>query len=180
MADALCIPAELLIPATPELLTDWCGPVWWSGRLWASLGAFLTPDGPVVTLAPLAAASVLAPLTHADLHEVRMPLARAEVRDRVVRVLASRLGHAGERPEVLLTEDGYSIVVGDVLDADGHMYVWDRNGNPARVGRVAVPALVAVPSLADLDPTDDTRLPDGSRRVDAVALGRVWLEVCGG
>ena len=33
--------------------------------------------------------------------------------------------------------------------------------------------------LADLDPNDDTRLPDGSRRVDAEALRRVVLHVAG-
>ena len=37
-----------------------------------------------------------------------------------------------------------------------------------------------VPTLADLDPTDDTRLPDGSRRVDAIALGRVAVHVARG
>jgi hypothetical protein len=34
-----------------------------------------------------------------------------------------------------------------------------------------------VPALDDLDPADDTRLPDGSRRVDAIALGRVCRHV---
>ena len=33
--------------------------------------------------------------------------------------------------------------------------------------------------LADLNPNDDTRLPDGSRRVDAEALRRVVLHVAG-
>ena len=33
--------------------------------------------------------------------------------------------------------------------------------------------------LADLDPNDDTRLPDGSRRVDAEALRRAVLHVAG-
>jgi hypothetical protein len=36
-----------------------------------------------------------------------------------------------------------------------------------------------VPALDDLDPADDTRLPDGSRRVDAIALGRVCRHVAG-
>ena len=36
-----------------------------------------------------------------------------------------------------------------------------------------VTGLVVVPALAHLDPTDDTRLPDGSRRVDALALKAV-------
>lgn len=33
--------------------------------------------------------------------------------------------------------------------------------------------------VADLDPHDDTRLPDGSRRVDALALAAVWRAVAG-
>lgn len=35
--------------------------------------------------------------------------------------------------------------------------------------------LSRVPTLADLDPTSDERLPDGSRLVDALALARVVL-----
>jgi hypothetical protein len=38
----------------------------------------------------------------------------------------------------------------------------------------------SVPSLADLDPNEGTRLPDGSRRVDAEALARVAVCVLGG
>lgn len=38
---------------------------------------------------------------------------------------------------------------------------------------------VVVLTLSDLDPNDDTRLPDGSRRVDAEALRRVVLHVAG-
>ena len=34
-----------------------------------------------------------------------------------------------------------------------------------------------VPALADLDPTDDTRLPDGARVVDVQALARVLRQV---
>ena len=35
------------------------------------------------------------------------------------------------------------------------------------------------PAIADLDPTDDTRLPDGSRLVDALALAAVLRHVGG-
>ena len=38
----------------------------------------------------------------------------------------------------------------------------------------------AVPALADIDPHDDTRLPDGSRLVDALALAIVAREVLRG
>lgn len=36
-----------------------------------------------------------------------------------------------------------------------------------------------VPALADLDPTDDRRLPDGSRWVDAMALMHICLHLAG-
>jgi hypothetical protein len=36
-----------------------------------------------------------------------------------------------------------------------------------------------VPTIADLDPTDHRRLPDGSRWVDAEALRRVVIHVAG-
>ena len=39
--------------------------------------------------------------------------------------------------------------------------------------------LVSSRLLADLDPNDDRRLPDGSRWVDAEALRRVVLHVAG-
>ena len=39
---------------------------------------------------------------------------------------------------------------------------------------------VVVPALADLDPTDDTRLPDGARVVDVRALAIVCQHVFGG
>jgi len=38
---------------------------------------------------------------------------------------------------------------------------------------------IVVPSLTDLDPDDDRRLPDGSRWVDAEAMRRVVLHVAG-
>jgi len=38
---------------------------------------------------------------------------------------------------------------------------------------------VVVPALADLDPTDDTRLPDGARVVDVQALAIVLRQVFG-
>ena len=41
------------------------------------------------------------------------------------------------------------------------------------------PGTTGVPALADLDPTDDTRLPDGSRLVDALALAAVLRQVGG-
>ncbi|MCA9566943.1 MAG: hypothetical protein KC656_03835 [Myxococcales bacterium] len=37
-----------------------------------------------------------------------------------------------------------------------------------------------VPATADLDPHDETRLPDGSRRVDALAMAAVWRAVSHG
>lgn len=55
---------------------------------------------------------------------------------------------------------------------------WMMMGEDEDVGFTACVEALAfqhyiVPALADLDPTDDTRLPDGSRVVDALALKAV-------
>jgi hypothetical protein len=61
-------------------------------------------------------------------------------------------------------------------DGTGSLVVWPGGGRfPPFVPRHA--ALVAVPSLAGLNPADDRLLPDGSRWVDAEALRRVVLHV---
>lgn len=60
--------------------------------------------------------------------------------------------------------------------------MWDLDAPSRRLCfgvAVAGRSHLAVPALADLDPLDDTRLPDGSRWVDAEALRRVCLHVAG-
>lgn len=57
---------------------------------------------------------------------------------------------------------------------------WNCNYRQAFVANVGgLIRCIEVPTLADLDPDDDTRLPDGSRRVDALALRAVVLHVAG-
>ena len=62
--------------------------------------------------------------------------------------------------------------------AGGLFVVGDTNEGRAEFGPPSDSPLspgwwVLVPALAHLDPTDDTRLPDGSRLVDALALKAV-------
>lgn len=156
---------RLLLPATRALVEGWCGPVVVRG---------LSPfhDGPAVLLGPhdveegCEVASV-------SPDEIRLDLSRAECRDRVWRVVVAALGSPVDRPEVTHDEDGLVILAGDLRDEQAQMYVWDRQGRPAGAARLHVPA------LADLDPDDDTRLPDGSRLVDALALALVAKHTVG-
>ena len=116
---------------------------------------------------------------------VSLSLAVAATRDRLARYVAARVGL-----EVRSTAPTWEYV--DFNDA------WHLGGSRVlfRVSRWAevrdqlgdnlgsLPAGLAkrcreVPTLAALDPADDTRLPDGSRRVDALALGIVAVHVGG-
>ena len=78
-----------------------------------------------------------------------LDLSRAECRDRVARHL---------------TRDRDEPVPGPAR------LVWRGNTNDLHIGGVRVARSTDVPALLDLDPEDDTRLPDGSRVVDALAL----------
>lgn len=171
---------RLLLPATRALVEGWCGPVVVRG---------LSPfhDGPAVLLGPrepsARAGDWLVYLLHdveegcevasVSPDEIRLDLSRAECRDRVWRVVVAALGSPVDRPEVTHDEDGLVILAGDLRDEQAQMYVWDRQGRPAGAARLHVPA------LADLDPDDDTRLPDGSRLVDALALALVAKHTVG-
>jgi hypothetical protein len=131
---------RLLIPATPELLEGWCGPVvvtWlqgWTetaacfeGRIFICEGDWPVEDMP-------------------DYGAVHLDLSRAEVRDRVARVVGPGVG-------------AMVLATGMLSGAHRHRVIASR--------------------APHLDPTDDTRLPDGSRLVDALALAAVAREVTG-
>ena len=104
---------------------------------------------------------------------VSLDTSRAEVRDRVARVLAG----------VVLRARGGLV---DVCTA--HVWEWSPAMEPRRWllssnggGRGwehFTPR--SVPALAALDPTADTRLADASRLVDALALAAVAREVIRG
>jgi hypothetical protein len=100
-----------------------------------------------------------------------LDLRRAEVRDRVARWLAGRVGLevGSTAPEFQTDEDGWSLFTQH--HANPGLAVWDLEGRGAGAARSTIPA------LALLDPADSTTLPDGSRLVDALALGAVALHV---
>lgn len=153
---------RLLLSVTPELLDGWCGPVvfrWdhngpkrahmvsWDGDLYDDCG--LVEDQEEY---------------RQGLH---LDLARAECRDRVARVLFGC-------PDYAVTDDdpgmdGVSGPRGLWLWADGRVYCSDARAAAYFRGQ----HLPTMPS----DWRDDTRLPDGSRLVDALALAAVAREV---
>lgn len=162
--------SDLLIEATPELLQGWTGPV-------------LADDAPAI--ADNGEVLVTGKWWWWGNFTIRLDLSRAEVRDRVARCLAAVEG----------------IEPGGCWDWTGgpNWALWCRApkgqhaGSPAidSYRRAYVPEVTkemrrtmerhdigrlyrAVPALADLDPSSDERLPDGSRRVDALALARCW------
>ncbi len=162
---------DLLIPATPELLEGWTGPL-----------ALLGPGGGIdyaVHDSWVEGSMVLGypgadeplPLTDFDgVCAVCLDLTHAEVRDRVARVLWGRASHPGP------------VVVFRWADQQGLQLGW-----PSGLSKRWTAAYhddgtehfpdQGVPALADLDPDDGTLLPDDSRRVNAEALRAVWLEV---
>jgi len=171
--------AALRLPATPELLDGWCGPIMVHRGLadapcWVP-GVWLGWDGDNVALLNYVAVDINAeigwPEGHEDVHvdSVYLDMARAECRDRVARFIH------GSRPDKLgvSTREPDSIGVGEMRIgrmrfADG----WHDDGAAYFPGD-------GVPTLADLDPEDPRLLPDGSRYVDALALMLVCRHLAG-
>lgn len=176
--------SDLHVTATPDLLDGWTGQalLQTQGARWVE-GVVLDGDH----AAHFVGGSVYRDSIELDLiRRIRLDLSRAECRDRVCRVLAARLLR-----EVPANGDGYSWRMEPVScswELQTHNRNWmarfaaDTSGWFAvdegnRTGRFPSRS---VPALADLDPDDDTRLPDGSRRVDALALAACWREVSRG
>ena len=151
--------ADLLLPvaACPGILDGWCGPVVveTQGTGWRE--AAVVGDY-IVLFSGRGQAYVEVAGAAADPH-ICLDLSRAECRDRVARWLAP---DAGAPPGWTL----YNGVGGTWFGG------W---ASPADAGAWAKRVPI-VPALARLDPNDDTRLPDGSRRVDALALRAVAVE----
>ncbi len=157
---------RLLVTCTRGLLENWTGPVHGLVQMGVPARAVCTGDfddrGRVYLWTDGGDASVRP-------DEVSLDLSRAECRDRVVRVLASRVpgcNRVGE-PHVVQLPRGMS-----------RLY-FGAHGVALSVQWSSDPALSDwhVPALAALDPNDDTRLADASRLVDALALAAVWREV---
>jgi len=114
---------------------------------------------------------------------------RALVGSRALMDLSLDLSDATGRHHALLWLAGREELAPDegAVFGGGNQRVWclyPPEGDPQDLVTYgpsgAAPDLdVVVPTLADLDPTSDERLPDGSRRVDALALARVVAHVAG-
>lgn len=160
---ALCAVLDvdpLLIEATPELLDNWCGPVTvkWSDGTGRPDWETAVRDGQYAFIGWMN----LDEIAKAG-GAIYLDLRRTECRDRVARVL-----NGGARPARL----GFTKLDGGRLDVGDRSWMpdcWDD-------GRCYFPE-PGVPALADLVDHDDTRLSDGSRLVDALALAAVWREV---
>lgn len=144
---------RLLLSATQALLEGWFGPVVVDGAEWMSLGGCHGDEDGFFRVH-----DGLVGLTYMEPERVFLDLSRAECRDRVVRVLGG-------------TDWVY------VASAVGWWLWLDRQPSDRGEGRY-YPA--SGPALAGLDPNDDTRLPDGSRLVDALALAAVARHILGG
>lgn len=139
---------RLLAPCTADLLRGWTGPV--HGYVHRGIPTRAVSIGEFGGgMVMLWAETGDAVVRPADLS---LDLSLAECRDRVVRVVAQHLANDGAPRPYLRC-----------LDADS--------------ARQTAPAEWYDSADLRLDPNDDTRLPDGSRLVDALALAAVWREV---
>lgn len=165
--------SRLLIEATPALLSGWAGPV-----VFTRGGG--TP-GVVVGTTRLGSTGEWVPLVWwlpdddglgeakpSHVSSLSLDLSRAECRDRVARAAAPH-------------------VFGDILASDILLtacMVPGRTIGPLVMGMSITTVHEGerwrhVEACADLDPLDETRLHDGSRRVDALALLHVARTVLG-
>lgn len=145
--------SDLLLKASPSMLEDWCGPVATTLGQWT-----VALDGRVPSSIPWRPDSL-----HLD-------LSRPECRDHVKRLVARRRWYHDLDESTLVW---FCTPVSDTAPGDDRHHRWGMESN--RGAMVYQPAWAPkhegnVPELRDLDPTNDTRLPDGSRLVDAQAL----------
>lgn len=164
--------SDLLTPATADLLEGWTGPVVARDRAGGDEPAIVDGDNQVVWLLDGSTVdyntSYLPVLFDDQMNhvEILLDLSRAECRDRVARCLAVRL-YPAEAPFVAAAvvpgrrafgwPEGLTFGLSVVTVADGERWrAFDCD------------------EVAALDPSDDTHLPDGSRRVDALALQLCW------
>lgn len=139
----------LLIRATAALLDGWTGPI----TVILQCGEVLrgAVDHGRVHLGRTVWENADKPVTYLD-------LARAECRDRVCRVLFGGPGSPRLDPQLV-----------------ARRMTLHTEGRAMAVSRRDWEWELEVPALADI-PIDDTRLPDGSRRVDALALAAAWRQ----
>lgn len=164
---------RLLVPATRALLEGWCGPVVTSSMAGAGVS-----DGSAVLRVDSGERCRVVGWSYDwyPLRNVFLDLSRAECRDRVARVVLVSEGHPsapawwyriGASDAAWALHPAGTCIQFMPSTGGGRRATYDGWGCP-------------VPALADLDPNDDTRLPDGSRLVDALALAAVARHVLGG
>lgn len=170
---------RLLAPCTRALLEGWTGPVHITQIRPAPavcIGEFRA-DG-LVHLWAETGDAVVRP------ESLSLDLSRTECRDRVARVLAGLLLRGippnGDGFSWRADFGGWQLRSHNAnwwagFGADTSRWFGADEGN--RTGRHPSRS---VPTLRTLDPHDDTRLPDGSRLVEALALAAVWREVSRG
>jgi hypothetical protein len=153
-----------LIPATRALLTGWRGPV--------VVVDFESPFEAVCLDWPVSADAVIlvsvssTPTPFAvDIRHLRLDISRAECRDRVTRCMFGAPGIV----RLFRSASG-------VASLRGPLGIEMACSDPFAALAFSVPH---VPALADLDPSNDTRLLDGSRWVDAAALTLCWAATRG-
>ena len=175
--------SDLLLEAPPALLDGWCGPVVYRAggrtpgvvvgtcehkgtrvfRVW-----WESPAHPHGTGHPTHPSALL------------LDLSRAECRDRVARVVAAVMRLDTANGVQYLLRSGEPQDAPGFIEACGGRIFVTASLDEGTMASPLDPWLMAssepdepwltVPALATLDPNDNTRLPDGSRRVDALAL----------
>lgn len=176
--DLLAAPAReggLLVPATPDLLDGWCGPVGvppWNAKM---LGTVV-----VVDTAPGARQSTclttLEGVVRVDHDMLFLDLSSPECADRGARVLASRLGaRAGVTAPLFRRHDATPEFSSWALwDGEGAAHIATSVPcSPTRSGHPPWPQFY-VPALAAIDPNHPRIVPSGARWVDLRALA-LWL-----
>jgi hypothetical protein len=147
---------RLLVPATEALLAGWTGPVV------VEYGDGLHPEVWTGTTHSVDGCEGFA---REPFRRLFLDCSRPEARDRCARVVfgratEARLWRAHPESIPLLVGPGAEVLAAPTDSAEAF-------------------GVRPVPALADLAPADDTRLPDGSRWVDAAALAAVTRHVLG-
>ena len=149
----------LVLPGTIPGLLRRCSPVICRTRPWFWRGIYFGGKSGVAIVRP---DEENCAFIDAVLEELDLDLTDTTGRNHAARWLGSKRGQPDGMAADLRRNHGSASVV---------LVVWAPGWQSAAWNSVEVPA------LADLDPADDRRLPDGSRWVDAEALRLVCLHV---
>lgn len=162
---------RLLVPATRALLDGWCGPVDASGNPAALLWGW--DESALVAWLGLGVGS----LRQVPMSTLSLDLSRAECRDRVARVVAEKVGLLRMGAKPVCTAPDFTTR----FDLPHWTMAGPQFGNGGGGSSLTwIPSEGFCDELAYLNPNNDTRLSDGSRLMDALALAAVARQVLGG